>query len=83
MPNDTITLRPASGALGAIVDGFDLRRVLHPDDVHEVHQLLMDHLVLFFRGQDLDDDDHLREHRCAAFSRTLESLQHHCSGAVS
>jgi len=60
MPNDTITLRPASGALGAIVDGFDLRRVLRPDDVHQVHQLLMDHLVLFFRGQDLDDDEHLR-----------------------
>src|SRR5690349_12688318 len=60
MPNDTITLRPAAGALGAIVDGFDLRRPLRPDEVHQLHQLLVDHLVLFFRGQDLDDEQHLR-----------------------
>lgn len=60
MPNATLTVRPAAGALGAIVEGFELHRRLLPDEVDQVHQLLLDHLVLFFPRQDLDDDEHMR-----------------------
>ena len=60
MPNATITARPAAGALGAIVEGIDLRRALAADEVDHLHRLLLDDLVLFFPGQDLDDDEHLR-----------------------
>ena len=55
-----LTVRPAAGALGAIVEGIDLRRALHSDEIDDVHQLLLEHLVLFFPNQHLDDDEHLR-----------------------
>jgi taurine dioxygenase len=60
MSNASLTVRPAAGALGAIVEGVDLRRPLHADEVDRLHQLLLEHLVLFFPGQDLDDDEHLQ-----------------------
>jgi taurine dioxygenase len=60
MPNASVTMRPAAGALGAVVEGFDLRRPLGSDEVDHIHQLLLEHLVLFFPGQDLDDDQHLQ-----------------------
>ena len=60
MSNATITVRPAAGALGAIVEGVDLGRALPADEVDHIHRLLLDNLVLFFPGQDLDDEAHLR-----------------------
>ncbi len=53
-----ITVKPAAGALGAVVDGLDLASI---DDagVSSLRSLLDDHLVLFFPGQQLDDDSQL------------------------
>ena len=47
MSNATLTVRPAAGALGAVVEGADLRR-LRSDDVDHIHRLLLQNLVLFF-----------------------------------
>lgn len=48
---------PLTSAIGAEVRGVDLRTV---EDVSDLRRALLDHLVLFFRDQELDDDDHVR-----------------------
>jgi taurine dioxygenase len=50
---------PVGGALGARVEGLDLRRPLGPELVEELLGLLAEHLVLFFPAQHLDDEQHL------------------------
>ena len=55
----TIEVTPVTPAIGAEVDGLDLRLPLDDDQRAEVHDALMRHLVLFFRGQDLTEDEHL------------------------
>jgi alpha-ketoglutarate-dependent taurine dioxygenase len=42
-----------AGALGGEIHGADLSRPLSQDSVAEIRQALLDHLVIFFRGQDL------------------------------
>jgi len=49
----TITVTPIAGALGAEVSGIDLARPLAPDAVRRIRQAWLDHLVLFFRDQEL------------------------------
>jgi taurine dioxygenase len=53
-----------AGAIGAVVSGIDLASI---DDatVAELRSLWLEHLVLFFRGQELDDDAFL------AFARRI------------
>jgi taurine dioxygenase len=46
-------VRPLSGALGAELLGPDLRRPLDDATVARIRQALLDHLVIFFRDQDL------------------------------
>jgi taurine dioxygenase len=52
-------IRPLTLAIGAEVTGVDLRRPLPDDDVARLRRALLDHLVLFFRDQDIDDDQQL------------------------
>ncbi|HEY2302429.1 MAG TPA: TauD/TfdA family dioxygenase [Acidimicrobiales bacterium] len=47
------------GSLGAVVTGVDLRRPLTEAVYAQIFAALMDHQVLFFRDQDLDDTDQL------------------------
>jgi alpha-ketoglutarate-dependent taurine dioxygenase len=54
-----IEIRPLTLAIGAEVTGVDLRRPLTDDDVACLRRALLDHLVLFFRHQDIDDDEQL------------------------
>lgn len=49
-----LKLTPLSGALGAEVHALDLSRPLSADVVGPLKQAFYDHLVLLFRGQDLD-----------------------------
>jgi taurine dioxygenase len=51
--SNAIRVDPIAGALGAEVDGVDLGRPLGPEDVGMLRRALLDHLVLFFRDQDL------------------------------
>jgi len=51
--SNSIRIDPIAGALGAEVDGVDLSRPLPTDAVALLRRALLDHLVLFFRDQDL------------------------------
>jgi taurine dioxygenase len=53
-----LEVRPLTGALGAEVLGVDLTRI---DDAAwaQIHELWLEHLVLFFPGQQLAPDDHV------------------------
>jgi taurine dioxygenase len=53
-----VEIVPVTAVIGAEVRGVDLRDV-SGDDVARIRQALLDHLVLFFRDQDLDDESHL------------------------
>jgi taurine dioxygenase len=55
-----ITVTPVTAAIGAEVSGVDLGDDLDDATVAHIRKALLDHLVLFFRGQELDDDAHLR-----------------------
>ncbi|WP_374449640.1 TauD/TfdA dioxygenase family protein, partial [Stella sp.] len=65
-----ITVRKVAGALGAEISGLDLRRGLDPETARTVRQALLDHLVIFFRDQDLTPDQFLAFAR--AFGRPVE-----------
>jgi taurine dioxygenase len=48
-----LDIRPIAGALGAEIHGIDLSRDLSDETVAALRQALLDHLVIFFRDQDL------------------------------
>ena len=56
MSYETIEVKRVSPHIGALVGGIDLSQTLTNRQVEELHQALDDHLVLFFRDQDLDYD---------------------------
>jgi taurine dioxygenase len=51
--SNSIRIDPIAGALGAEVDGVDLSHPLDSETVAALRRGLLDHLVLFFRDQDL------------------------------
>ncbi|HQV57350.1 MAG TPA: TauD/TfdA family dioxygenase, partial [Ilumatobacteraceae bacterium] len=58
-----LQVTPLSGALGAVVDDVDLRDALNGGasiDPAAIRALLDEYLVVFFPGQHLTDDQHLR-----------------------
>lgn len=59
-----------AGALGAEIHGIDLRSV-SDDDIAVVCELLREHLVLFFPGQNLTQDEHV------GFGRHFGELEGH------
>jgi taurine dioxygenase len=52
-------VRPLTAAVGAEVSGVDLSAPVDDATVAAIRSALLEHLVLFFRDQDLDDDQHL------------------------
>jgi taurine dioxygenase len=50
---------PVTPTIGAEIRGVDLRRPLTGEQRDEIHDALMQHLVVFFRDQDLTDDQQL------------------------
>lgn len=54
-----IEFRPVTRHIGAEVTGLDLSKPLDEEQVALVRKGLLDHLVLFFREQDITDDEHL------------------------
>ncbi len=60
---ERVTVEPVSGAGGAVVGGIDLARDLDDEVVAEVRRAILDHHVVFFRGQRLTPDEQV------AFSR--------------
>ncbi|MFT5450005.1 MAG: taurine dioxygenase [Gammaproteobacteria bacterium] len=53
-----ITVQPLSGALGAEIDGISIADGVDDETIAEVRQALLDHQVIFFRDQQLNDDTH-------------------------
>jgi taurine dioxygenase len=60
MERQRIEVRPTGAALGADIDGVDLSQELLQETVDAIKQAWSDHLVLRFRGQQLDDDQLMR-----------------------
>ena len=54
------TVTPTGAALGADIGGVDLRQALDAASFAAIERAWMDHLVLRFRGQQLDDDQLMR-----------------------
>jgi taurine dioxygenase len=54
-----LDVRPLTRAIGAEVHGVDLREPLPDGTVAALRAALLEHLVLFFRDQSIDDDQHL------------------------
>ena len=54
-----IGITPIAGALGAEISGVDLRQPMEAGTVAEIRQALLDHLVIFFRDQDLGPDHYM------------------------
>ena len=54
--NSTITVKPIAGALGAEISGVDLGQDLDAHVVAQIRRAWLDHLVIFFRDQDLDSE---------------------------
>jgi taurine dioxygenase len=65
MRNSLLNARPIAGALGAEIAGVDLDGELSDNMVAAIRQALLDHLVIFFREQDLPPS------RFLAFARRL------------
>ena len=63
-------VRRISGALGAVVEGVDLRQPIPPDLAAELRAAWLDHLVLFFRDQPLSPEAFLAFAR--AFGEPVE-----------
>ncbi len=57
---DTISVTPLSPHIGAEIAGLDLREPMSKQQVEEVHEALMRHLVVFFRDQPIDFVAHKR-----------------------
>jgi len=56
MRNRPFEIRPIGGALGAELHGIDLSADLSDETITAVRQALLDHLVIFFRDQELPPD---------------------------
>jgi taurine dioxygenase len=71
VPFRTLELRPLAPTLGAEVRGIDLARPLSEEQFAEIRRALGEFLVLAFRGQRLDSEQH------KAFARRFGTLHRH------
>src|SRR5258708_3823406 len=53
MGRRSISIRPLAGVIGAEIAGVDLAQELDADTIAAIRQAWLDHLVIFFRDQDL------------------------------
>ena len=58
MAYDTIQLQKLTPTIGAEISGVDLARPLTNRQFDEIHQALMENLVIFFRDQELSVEQH-------------------------
>ncbi len=68
MAYSRIEVEPSSGALGAVVTGVDLKRPLDEPTIAAIRAAWLEHLVVFFRDQDLTPAEFL------AFARRFGAL---------
>jgi taurine dioxygenase len=58
-PTLTPTITPVTGAIGAVIDDVDLTRPLDAATIAIVREALHEHSVIFFRDQDLDEEQQI------------------------
>ena len=63
--------RRCVGAVGAVLSGIDISEELSADAIAEIRQAWLEHLVIFFRDQQLSDE------RLMAFGRRFGDLYLH------
>ena len=59
MPGNGITIQKIAGAIGAEVSGVDLRRELSDETIAEMRRARLEHVVIFFRDQDITSAQYL------------------------
>lgn len=59
MPYQHITVEPSTKSIGAEISGIDLSNPLSPEIFKEIETALLEHLVIFFRDQDLSPERHI------------------------
>src|SRR5258708_21788106 len=59
-----LNIRPRSGAIGAEIAGVDLAHELDAETVAAIREVWLDHLVIFFRDQELPPASLLALARC-------------------
>lgn len=64
-------ISPLTPRIGAEIDGIDLGGRLTDDDIDEVYQALLRYKVIFFRDQDISEEQHI------AFARRFGELEVH------
>jgi alpha-ketoglutarate-dependent sulfate ester dioxygenase len=74
---EQVTVTKLGSRIGARLDGVHLGGDLDPDTVEEIHEALLAHKVIFFRGQ-----HHLDDHQQLAFARLLGTPIGHPAAAV-
>ena len=68
---DRISVSPIAGALGTEISGVDISRPIDGATFAEIRRAWTENLVIFFRGQSLDDD------ALVAFGRRFAPLFRH------
>ena len=68
VPAPDLEIQPLSAALGAEIRGVDLTQPLDGATFEAIHSAWLEHLILLFRGQAMDDGD------LVAFSRRFGAL---------
>ena len=58
-PYDTITVDKLTPIIGAEIGGVDLSKPLGNQTFEEIHRALAENLVIFFRDQNLTEEQHL------------------------
>lgn len=58
--NPSLQVLPTGGALGAEIRGVDLARPLSPETIQQIHHALLHHYVVFFRQQNISEEDQVR-----------------------
>ncbi len=71
MTAPALRVRQINPVLGAEISGVDLSQDLSDETIGQIRQALLDHLVIFFRDQEIDYDQH------KAFGRRFGSLHVH------
>ena len=77
MTYQTIEVRKLTPAIGAEIFGVDLAKPLGNQQFQEVHDALMENLVIFFRDQELSHEQH------KAFGRRFGELHLHPTSRMS
>ena len=59
-----LDVRPVTGVIGAELSGVDLRRPIDGDTVTAIRGALLEHQVIFFRDQDITEEQQMRFAEC-------------------